>query len=177
MHSVAPCTCSSASRSARAIAFISNRSRSASICRAVNARSISLPGRSAMPRVWNTTAARLLSNGSIFSISGRTPQGSFLRGPAEARMAEHDLIDGAQFAFADTVSEAVVIGGRRITIEADAAIAQRRVPVELSDEPACASRIERGADFLRRHLASGPTVYGGNTGYGDACVVDVPIEL
>ncbi|PLZ04291.1 histidine ammonia-lyase [Burkholderia sp. WAC0059] len=72
---------------------------------------------------------------------------------------------------------AVAIGGRRLSIEDVVAIARRGAAVELSDDAAWRDRIERGAAFLRRHLASGATVYGVNTGYGDACVVDVPMSL
>src|SRR5579864_8101547 len=185
MRWVAPCICFSASRNTRDTGSISNRSRSASTCRAANARSIWLRGRNAMRRVLNITAARLLFNGSIFSISGRAPHGSCLRSvpqehflrnpPTEARMAEHDLIRDE--AVAAIGVDAIVIGGRRLTIEEVVAIAQRQVPVALSGDPAWRSRIERGAEFLRRHLASGATVYGVNTGYGDACVVDVPDAL
>ena len=76
-----------------------------------------------------------------------------------------------------TAEEAIVIGGRRLTIEEVVSIAHRRTPVALSADPAWRARIERGAEFLRRHLAQGATVYGVNTGYGDSCVVDVPMEL
>jgi histidine ammonia-lyase len=91
-------------------------------------------------------------------------------------MAEHDLIDVPNTG-ANVNNAAVVIGGRKLTIEEVVAIAQHRAPVALSDDPAWRARIQRGADFLRRHLAAGATVYGVNTGYGDACVVDVPMEL
>lgn len=86
-------------------------------------------------------------------------------------MAERDLID------VDANPRAVVIGGRRLSIEDVVAVARHGAAVHLSDEPAWRARIERGAAFLRRHLAAGATVYGVNTGYGDACVVDVPMAL
>ncbi|MDR6419819.1 histidine ammonia-lyase [Paraburkholderia phenoliruptrix] len=97
-------------------------------------------------------------------------------------MAEHDLIDapGAGMNAADTPDTdavPVVIGARKLSIEEVVAIAQHRVPVALNAAPAWRARIQRGADFLRRHLEAGATVYGVNTGYGDACVVDVPMEL
>jgi len=94
-------------------------------------------------------------------------------------MSEHDLIDDPHAASAASVSapRTVVIGGRRLSIEEVVAIAKGRAHVALSGDPAWRSRIQRGADFLRRHLAAGETVYGVNTGYGDACVVDVPMEL
>jgi histidine ammonia-lyase len=100
----------------------------------------------------------------------------------EARMAEHDpsgkigrLGNVGELAF--TAEEPIVIGGRRLTIEEVVSIANQRTPVALSADPAWRARIERGADFLRRHLLQGATVYGVNTGYGDSCVVDVPMEL
>jgi histidine ammonia-lyase len=88
-------------------------------------------------------------------------------------VAEHDL-PGVDVA---VTADAVVIGGRRLTIEEVVAVARQGAAVSLSTDPAWRSRIARGAEFLRRHLASGATVYGVNTGYGDACVVDVPMEL
>jgi len=97
-------------------------------------------------------------------------------------MAEHDpsgkigsLSNVGELAYA--AEEPIVIGGRRLTIEEVVSIANQRTPVALSADPAWRARIERGADFLRRHLLQGATVYGVNTGYGDSCVVDVPMEL
>jgi len=94
----------------------------------------------------------------------------------EARVAEHDP-SGELAELLCTTEEAIVIGGRRLTIEEVVSIAHGRTPVALSADPAWRARIERGAEFLRRHLAQGATVYGVNTGYGDSCVVDVPMEL
>jgi histidine ammonia-lyase len=91
-------------------------------------------------------------------------------------MAEHDP-SGKIAGLASIADEAIVIGGRRLTIEEVVSIANQRTPVALSADPAWRARIERGAEFLRRHLAQGATVYGVNTGYGDSCVVDVPMEL
>ena len=94
-------------------------------------------------------------------------------------MAEHDLNEPARTHahVAERHAESVTIGGRHLTIEDVVAIALHRAPVRLSADPVWRSRIARGAEFLRRHLESGATVYGVNTGYGDACVVDVPMEL
>ena len=91
-------------------------------------------------------------------------------------MAENDLTEDVRLP-ARANANAITIGGRRLTIEEVVAIARQRAPVALSADPAWRARIARGADFLRRHLAAGATVYGVNTGYGDACVVDVPMEL
>lgn len=97
-------------------------------------------------------------------------------------MAEHDLNDhkDAKFDFASEVSQniaAVVIGNRRLSIEDVVALAQKRARVVLNEDTTWRTRIERGAAFLKRHLANGATIYGVNTGYGDACIVDVPAEL
>ncbi|PTB20510.1 histidine ammonia-lyase [Trinickia symbiotica] len=88
-------------------------------------------------------------------------------------MAERDL---AQEIHRDRTAS-VVVGGRRLTIEEVDAVAKGRRGVVLSDDPRWREHIERGAEFLRARLAAGATVYGVNTGYGDACVVDVPPEL
>ena len=94
-------------------------------------------------------------------------------------MAEHDLseMQDAGVVANDAACAPIVFGARRLTIDEVVAIARRRAPVALSDDPQWRVRIERGAAFLRRQLAAGATVYGVNTGYGDACVVDVPMAL
>jgi histidine ammonia-lyase len=68
----------------------------------------------------------------------------------------------------------VQIGARHLSIEEVVCIAEHDAPVVLSSDPAWLARIERGARFLREQLAQGATIYGVNTGYGDACVVSVP---
>src|SRR5258708_36534076 len=123
-----------------------------------------------MRRVSNTIAARRLINGSIFSISGRVPMAM------EARMAEHDLSPVVRNV-AVMADEAIVIGGRRLTIEEVVSIAQRRTPVALSADPAWRARIERGAEFLRRHLAQGATASWVNTLYVDSGRGAVPVDL
>jgi histidine ammonia-lyase len=90
-------------------------------------------------------------------------------------MAEFDVSERQPAQIATRA--AVTIGGRRLTIEEVVAIAQGRTGVALSDDAAWRTRIERGAAFLRARLAAGATVYGVNTGYGDACEVGVPPEL
>ncbi|HEY3597784.1 MAG TPA: aromatic amino acid ammonia-lyase [Paraburkholderia sp.] len=91
-------------------------------------------------------------------------------------MAEHDMRRNMS-PESLAASGPIVFGGRRLTIEEVVAIALQRAPVALNGDPAWRARIERGAEFLRRLLAAGETVYGVNTGYGDACVVDVPMAL
>ncbi|MGF6445533.1 HAL/PAL/TAL family ammonia-lyase [Paraburkholderia youngii] len=97
-------------------------------------------------------------------------------------MADHDLNDVRPARVVANAASAagctpIVVGARRLTIEEVVAIARQRACVALSDDAVWRARIERGAAFLRRQLAAGATVYGVNTGYGDACVVDVPTAL
>ena len=91
-------------------------------------------------------------------------------------MAEHDPHVTAQ-ANAPARQHAVVIGNRHLTIEDIVAIARDQQPVLLSADAAWRDRIERGAQFLGQRLAEGATIYGVNTGYGDACQVSVPMAL
>lgn len=72
---------------------------------------------------------------------------------------------------------AVVFGGARLRIEDVVALARRDRPARLSPDADWRERIARGADLLQAHLAAGRPVYGVTTGYGDACVVEVPPEL
>ncbi len=77
----------------------------------------------------------------------------------------------------DPTLEPITIGARRLTIEEVLAVAERGAQVRLAQQQAFRERIERGANYLRNCLASGATVYGVNTGYGDACEVTVPPAL
>ncbi|WP_175729294.1 HAL/PAL/TAL family ammonia-lyase [Burkholderia ambifaria] len=92
-------------------------------------------------------------------------------------MAEHDMKNVPATAAAHASRPPVVIGDRHLTIEDVVAIARDGAPVALNAAPAWRSRIERGATWLRDYLANGGTLYGVTTGYGDACVVEVPPSL
>ncbi|MGR9580674.1 aromatic amino acid lyase, partial [Pandoraea sputorum] len=74
-------------------------------------------------------------------------------------------------------ASAVVFGHGRLTIEDILSLAHRTRRARLSTDPAWQDRIRRGVDALHAHLAAGRPVYGVTTGYGDACVVDVPMSL
>lgn len=71
----------------------------------------------------------------------------------------------------------VVIDGTPLTIEQVVAVAKGHCHVQLSNAPAFAARIQKGADFLDRLLAEDGVVYGVTTGYGDSCTVAIPPEL
>lgn len=76
-----------------------------------------------------------------------------------------------------STSPAVVFGRVRLTIEDILALARRTRSARLSTDAAWQDRIRRGVSALHAHLAAGRPVYGVTTGYGDACVVDVPTSL
>lgn len=95
-------------------------------------------------------------------------------------MADHDLMDldgTTEVARHVPVRLPVVIGGRHLTIEDVVAIARDGASVALNASNEWRERIERGAAWLRDYLADGGTIYGVTTGYGDACVVELPPEL
>lgn len=76
-----------------------------------------------------------------------------------------------------TIPHQIVVGARLLTIEDVLAVAERGAVVRLNHEATFQERIERGANYLRTCLASGATVYGVNTGYGDDCEVGVSSAL
>lgn len=91
----------------------------------------------------------------------------------------HDMTNRARLdaAARRRASPAVVFGGTRLVVEDIVGLAQRTRTARLSTDPAWQDRIRRGVDALHAHLAAGHPVYGVTTGYGDACVVDVPMAL
>ena len=68
-------------------------------------------------------------------------------------------------------------GDAPLRIEDVVALAQRRAPAVLSDDPDFRARIARGADFLSRLLEEEGVIYGVTTGYGDSCTVNIPPAL
>ena len=71
---------------------------------------------------------------------------------------------------------AVVVGGRRLTIE-EVCRVSRGAPLALETGGAYRARIEKGAKVLVDAIASGRMVYGVNTGFGDSCTVEIPAEV
>ncbi|MBV4502102.1 HAL/PAL/TAL family ammonia-lyase [Pseudomonas shirazensis] len=72
--------------------------------------------------------------------------------------------------------EPVTFGESHLAIEAVVALAERRVSAHLQDDAAYRERIARGARFLDTLLSKEGVIYGVTTGYGDSCVVAVPLE-
>ena len=72
--------------------------------------------------------------------------------------------------------ELVTFGESPLSIEDILALSQRRAGPLLQDDTAYRQRIARGAQFLDSLLDKEGVIYGVTTGYGDSCVVAVPLE-
>ena len=75
-----------------------------------------------------------------------------------------------------TATEAPVFGQGHLSIEQIVALAERRLESRLDDDADFRARIARGAQFLDTLLDKEGVIYGVTTGYGDSCVVAVPLE-
>ena len=74
------------------------------------------------------------------------------------------------------MTEPVIFGEHLLRIEDVLAVAQRRAPARLQADETFRSRITRGAQFLDTLLDREGVIYGVTTGYGDSCVVAVPLH-
>ncbi|AYC34586.1 aromatic amino acid lyase [Pseudomonas cavernae] len=72
--------------------------------------------------------------------------------------------------------EPVIFGERPLSIENVVALSQRRARACLQADAAYRARIARGAQFLDGLLDREGSIYGVTTGYGDSCVVSVPLH-
>ncbi|WP_194789554.1 HAL/PAL/TAL family ammonia-lyase [Pseudomonas sp. UFMG81] len=72
--------------------------------------------------------------------------------------------------------EPVTFGEAPLAIEDVLAVAERRAPSRLQADAEYRARIARGARFLDTLLDQQGVIYGVTTGYGDSCVVAVPLE-
>lgn len=70
----------------------------------------------------------------------------------------------------------VIFGTQPITIEQVVAIAQGEAEIVLQADQDFRVRIQRGAQFLDTLLDREGVIYGVTTGYGDSCVVPVPLH-
>ncbi|PAU52997.1 HAL/PAL/TAL family ammonia-lyase [Pseudomonas indica] len=73
-------------------------------------------------------------------------------------------------------TDPVVFGEGHLSIEDVLAVAQRRAPAALQADAAFRQRIAEGAQFLDTLLDKEGVIYGVTTGYGDSCVVAVPLQ-
>ncbi|QLF95084.1 aromatic amino acid lyase [Pseudomonas sp. ABC1] len=72
--------------------------------------------------------------------------------------------------------EHVTFGERPLSIEDVVALAERQASPRLQDDPAYQEKIAKGARFLDTLLDKEGVIYGVTTGYGDSCVVAVPLH-
>ncbi|UTW09530.1 HAL/PAL/TAL family ammonia-lyase [Pseudomonas benzenivorans] len=72
--------------------------------------------------------------------------------------------------------EPVIFGEAHLSIEQLVSLAQRRAQPLLQDDPAYREKIAKGARFVDRLLDKEGVIYGITTGYGDSCVVPVPLH-
>ncbi|MGP0171798.1 HAL/PAL/TAL family ammonia-lyase [Pseudomonas sp. NCHU5208] len=72
--------------------------------------------------------------------------------------------------------EPVIFGERALTIENIVALSQRQARAQLQGDPAYREKIAKGARFLDTLLDKEGVIYGVTTGYGDSCVVAVPLH-
>lgn len=72
--------------------------------------------------------------------------------------------------------EPVTFGERALRIEDVLALANRQAPTQLQGDAAYRQRIAKGAQFLDSLLDKEGVIYGVTTGYGDSCVVAVPLQ-
>src|SRR5690606_1642132 len=107
-------------------------------------------GSSAMPMRWPLVAWRHPCNGSISTLSG--------------------------IPMTDATLELIIFGENHLRIEDVLAVAQRRAPVQLQADSTFRQHIARGAQFLDTLLDREGVIYGVTTGYGDSCVVAVPLS-
>ena len=73
-------------------------------------------------------------------------------------------------------SEPIQFGQAPLAIEAIVAVANARQPSRLQADAAYRERIAKGARFLDSLLDKEGVIYGVTTGYGDSCVVAVPLQ-
>ncbi|MFA0994259.1 MULTISPECIES: HAL/PAL/TAL family ammonia-lyase [Pseudomonas syringae group] len=70
----------------------------------------------------------------------------------------------------------IMFGERALCIEDVLALANRQAPSALQGDDEFRARIAKGAQFLDSLLDKEGVIYGVTTGYGDSCVVAVPLE-
>ena len=70
----------------------------------------------------------------------------------------------------------LIVGETPLTIEDVIAVATQQRTVALPSTEAWRALIQRGADFLDQLLEQEGVIYGVTTGYGDSCLVDIPMH-
>jgi histidine ammonia-lyase len=71
----------------------------------------------------------------------------------------------------------ILVGGRALTIEEVLHLARGQAIPKLDRDPDVVRRIHDSVTALDRRLASGDTIYGVTTGFGESCETSVPASL
>lgn len=71
----------------------------------------------------------------------------------------------------------LIVGNEKIKVSQIIDVAYSNKQIELSQEESFKYKINRSREIFEEKLASGETIYGVTTGYGDSCSVDIPREL
>ncbi|ENW95291.1 phenylalanine ammonia-lyase [Acinetobacter sp. NIPH 298] len=74
------------------------------------------------------------------------------------------------------IKPVVIVGEQPLSIEDVVAVARNECCVALPETNAWRELIQRGADFLDQLLADEGVIYGVTTGYGDSCLVEIPMH-
>ena len=74
------------------------------------------------------------------------------------------------------MTDHVTFGEAQLTIEQVVALSQRSARAQLQGDAAYREKIAKGARFLDTLLDKEGVIYGVTTGYGDSCVVAVPLH-
>ncbi|WP_269913709.1 HAL/PAL/TAL family ammonia-lyase [Acinetobacter sp. HY1485] len=69
-----------------------------------------------------------------------------------------------------------IVGEQLLTIEHVVAIAKNQCKVALPESTVWQEKIQKGVDFLDQLLQEEGVIYGVTTGYGDSCLVSVPLH-
>lgn len=70
----------------------------------------------------------------------------------------------------------IIISNQPVSIEDIVALATGARHAELDSTSSYGEHVQRGVALLESHCASGATVYGVNTGFGDSCQTNVPAD-
>lgn len=70
----------------------------------------------------------------------------------------------------------LIVGEQPLSIEDVVAVARQELNVALPETTEWRELIQRGADFLDQLLLDEGVIYGVTTGYGDSCLVEIPMH-
>lgn len=74
-------------------------------------------------------------------------------------------------------TEELIIGNENIKIDQIVDVAYKGLKISLSRDKSFVDKINRSRRIFEEKLASGETIYGVTTGYGDSCSVEIPKNL